>query len=621
MKKIALTIICVLMLTIGTPITFADDEPIVEIDVAGETICLEGQEYTYNANILSEYKQNYYYRFVFSDMDNEPDWVGPHQGNMDVTQDYVWSIPGDSTINVEIMLYNGNLEEFSEDDIIFIDSDGIDIIVYPIDDVPPAPEQLNGEYMAFVGQEYMYATSIFGTDRQIYYQFVWGDGSRTMWIGPCEPEVTFGHSHIWEVSGIYYASVRASYYEYGWFYSESRPLFVLANSPPPVPELQPFEPNAIVTEEYEFSAITYDTDGNPVSYLFDWGDGTQTGWLGPFDSGEYATSTHSWNEVGDYEIKVKAKDILDLESDWSNPRVINVGYALPPRPSTPTGPSSLLVDEEGMYFIDTIEDCFYQFVWDDGTQTGWTASPPGFDLGFKHSWDTDGIYNVIVRASYYPNPDEFGEYKESNPKQVTVVLTPETPEAPHGDSSVYVDESNEYMIYPSEEMYYQIVWGDGTQTEWIYSDHVETISESHTFTRPLTYDVKVRVSYYSDGNSYAESEPLQVTAIYEEIVSITEIKGGIGIKVSYENEGKSSAHVDIKVSMYGKRIIREVDEILIDDSFLLHAGDSGESEAKVRGIRWFGRVEITVRLKTPNEPAVTETVNGFKLGPFILIRK
>ncbi len=52
-------------------------------------------------------------------------------------------------------------------------------------------------------------------------------------------------------------------------------------------------------------------------YKWDWGDGQQSDWLGPYESGEEASATHSWDVSNTYQIKVKAKDIYDAESLWS----------------------------------------------------------------------------------------------------------------------------------------------------------------------------------------------------------------------------------------------------------------------------------------------------------------
>ena len=68
--------------------------------------------------------------------------------------------------------------------------------------------------------------------------------------------------------------------------------------------------------EYEFNFSSIDPEEDLVYYKFYWGDGTESNWLGPFESGGIVTITHTWQKKGRYKIKVKAKDENGYESDW-----------------------------------------------------------------------------------------------------------------------------------------------------------------------------------------------------------------------------------------------------------------------------------------------------------------
>ena len=68
--------------------------------------------------------------------------------------------------------------------------------------------------------------------------------------------------------------------------------------------------------EYEFNFSSIDPEGDPVYYRFSWGDGTESDWLGPFESGTIITIKHTWNKKGSYNVKVKAKNENGPESDW-----------------------------------------------------------------------------------------------------------------------------------------------------------------------------------------------------------------------------------------------------------------------------------------------------------------
>jgi PKD repeat protein len=70
-------------------------------------------------------------------------------------------------------------------------------------------------------------------------------------------------------------------------------------------------------KQYTYSTSTTDPDGNQVYYWWDWGDGTNSGWFGPYTSGTTKTASHKWTARGTYLVKVKAKDIYGAESGWS----------------------------------------------------------------------------------------------------------------------------------------------------------------------------------------------------------------------------------------------------------------------------------------------------------------
>jgi subtilisin family serine protease len=69
-------------------------------------------------------------------------------------------------------------------------------------------------------------------------------------------------------------------------------------------------------EEYVYTIMTIDTDGHEVTYCIDWGDNSNQEFIGPNPSGEYIDVSHTWQDKGDYTIRVKASDVYGLESDW-----------------------------------------------------------------------------------------------------------------------------------------------------------------------------------------------------------------------------------------------------------------------------------------------------------------
>jgi glutaredoxin len=89
------------------------------------------------------------------------------------------------------------------------------------------------------------------------------------------------------------------------------------NNPPNTPVLSgPTEGKKEVPYSYNVTAT--DPDDNQISFYVDWGDETNSGWLGPYSSGYLLTLDHQWAEKGTYTIKAKVKDEHDTESDWAS---------------------------------------------------------------------------------------------------------------------------------------------------------------------------------------------------------------------------------------------------------------------------------------------------------------
>jgi parallel beta-helix repeat protein len=103
------------------------------------------------------------------------------------------------------------------------------------------------------------------------------------------------------------------------------------NYPPMEPYLPPEKPSppsgptsGKPNKEYTYTSSAIDPQGDQVLYMWDWGDGTSSDWLGPYTSGEICSASHSWKKQGDYSIKVKAKDLYDYESEWSDPLIVTI---------------------------------------------------------------------------------------------------------------------------------------------------------------------------------------------------------------------------------------------------------------------------------------------------------
>ena len=88
------------------------------------------------------------------------------------------------------------------------------------------------------------------------------------------------------------------------------------NNPPQSPMIEG-QTKGVPGVEYTYCIPNAtDPDGDDIYVYWDWGDGTTSGWLGPYSSGEEICSSHAWNETGIFTIGAQLKDEFGALSAW-----------------------------------------------------------------------------------------------------------------------------------------------------------------------------------------------------------------------------------------------------------------------------------------------------------------
>jgi hypothetical protein len=96
------------------------------------------------------------------------------------------------------------------------------------------------------------------------------------------------------------------------------------HNPPLVPEKPDGPLEGVAGKKYSFVTETSDPEGDQIYYMFDWGEGNQSEWVGPLGQHQDAEANYTWATDGYYNITVKAKDSFGYESDWSEPFTIHI---------------------------------------------------------------------------------------------------------------------------------------------------------------------------------------------------------------------------------------------------------------------------------------------------------
>ncbi len=89
----------------------------------------------------------------------------------------------------------------------------------------------------------------------------------------------------------------------------------IGNQPPTPPTITgPAEGK--IKKALDFTITTSDPESDMVYYFIDWGDGSNSSWVGPSQSGVAITQSHTWTTKGTFTIKAKAKDSYGASGDW-----------------------------------------------------------------------------------------------------------------------------------------------------------------------------------------------------------------------------------------------------------------------------------------------------------------
>jgi hypothetical protein len=264
-----------------------------------------------------------------------------------------------------------------------------------------APSQPVGPVAGIPTVAYTYMTggAVSNIGDTLEYQFDWGDGTFSSW----QSSTTASKAWAAGAATPYPVRARARCISHpsivsGW----SAPLnvFIEFVTPPGMPTQAP--PGTLVpnmTATYSATGAVSST-GDPLQYFFDFGDGTNSGWL-PVGTN---TAQKTWFVPGSFNVRVKARCAVHtfIESAWSP--VLAVGVETITSPDIPIGPTTVPVNVQNNYTIGgslsilghSVE---YWVDWGDNTNSGWVSGPT-----VSKTWTAIGFYVISVRARCVTDP-------------------------------------------------------------------------------------------------------------------------------------------------------------------------------------------------------------------------
>ncbi len=179
-------------------------------------------------------------------------------------------------------------------------------------------------------------------------------------------------------------------------------------------------------QEIEFTIKATDPEDDDVYFYVDWDDGNNTGWIGPYGSGQKITISHIWTEIGTYVIRARAKDINELKSQYSE---LDMTITNAPNPPTINGETNGKKGTEYEYVFYAIDpngdDVKYYIDWNDGSSDTTAFSPSGTDAYVKHTWSEQGDYIIKAKAiDIYGIESDWSEFKVTFPRNKMAMNTP-----------------------------------------------------------------------------------------------------------------------------------------------------------------------------------------------------
>ena len=176
----------------------------------------------------------------------------------------------------------------------------------------------------------------------------------------------------------------------------------IMNEPPETPDAPSGPLEWRIDIQTTFTSSTTDPEEDSIYYMFDWGDGAFSEWEGPYASGDTGSAVHIWTELGEYEVRVIAKDTYNSISEWSEPAIINIVLNQPPNTPTISGEQNGNVGTEYEYTFNAVDpdddNVKYHIDWDDGDTETTDFFSSGTDVKVKHTWTNQDTYIIRVTA-------------------------------------------------------------------------------------------------------------------------------------------------------------------------------------------------------------------------------
>jgi hypothetical protein len=247
-----------------------------------------------------------------------------------------------------------------------------------------------------------------------------------------------------------------------------------------------------------------DPNGDPVKFEINWGDGQSESTQFVDSGSEYQTS-HTYSQLGEYNITARAVDFHDdqttlLWSQWSEPKKVLVeSEPTPPTEPSISGPTSVntgdLVSYSAISYDPENRYLIYTFDFGDGTEWSSDLVPSGVSVQCTHTYNTPGtkLLTVSVLSTGGGENENFITISVYSPPSNSAPITPSAPIGPsEAEPGEICDFTVDAIDPEGDEIRYEIDWGDGTRTLTSFISSGQSITVSHQWSFNTIYFIRVR---------------------------------------------------------------------------------------------------------------------------------
>jgi PKD repeat protein len=169
----------------------------------------------------------------------------------------------------------------------------------------PLKAEANGPQYGFISQPVQFTGSATGGYKPYAWHWDFGDDQTSVEQNP---------THIYTNAGNYTVTLNVTDNTSNTSSDTTWAWIQTTNTPPNTPTINgPVNGKTGIIYNYDF--LSSDPDGTSIWYYVDWGDGSNTGWIGQYNSGQQITLGHRWSSKGNYIISCKTKDPYNADSN------------------------------------------------------------------------------------------------------------------------------------------------------------------------------------------------------------------------------------------------------------------------------------------------------------------